>query len=258
MIAIYNLGKTCVSLCEQVGISGCFLIKILFSRFKFTKAIHYAVEQIYKVGLLSLTIILVSALFIGMVVSLQGFNVLEKFGATQALGQMIALSILRELGPVITALLFVGRACSSLTAEIGLMRATKQLDYMEVMSVDPIPRIISPRFFAGFISLPLLTLMFDVIAIYGGAVVGIDWLGVDGGAFWSNIQSAVHFTDDVLESIIKSIVFGFCVTWVALYQGYYSEPTAAGISRATTKTVVYSSLLVLILDFILSSFMILE
>ena len=208
------------------------------------------------VGVLSCIIIVVSALFIGMVVGLQGYNTLQKFGASSQLGQLLALSIARELGPVVSALLFAGRAGSALTAEIGLMKATEQLASMDMMGVDPLGRIVYPRFLAGLVSLPVLALIFSAVAIYGGYFVGVDWLGVDAGSFWSNMQSAVNFKIDVLSGIIKSIVFAFVVVWIAVYQGFCSVPTAAGISVAATRTVVYSSLAVLGLDFIMTAIMI--
>ena len=191
-----------------------------------------------------------------MVVGLQGYNTLDKFGATAQLGQLLALSITRELGPVVTALLFAGRAGSALTAEIGLMKATEQLSSMDMMGVDPLWRIIYPRFFAGLISLPILSLIFSAVAIYGGYFVGVSWLGIDSGSFWSNMSASVDFKLDVVSGIIKSIVFGFVTTWVSVYQGFDCIPTSEGISRATTKTVVYSSLLILGLDFILTAMMI--
>ncbi|MES2212343.1 MAG: lipid asymmetry maintenance ABC transporter permease subunit MlaE [Pseudomonadota bacterium] len=212
-------------------------------------------KQIYSVGVLSWIIILVSGLFIGMVLALQGYTILVKFGADHALGELIALSLLRELSPVVSALLFAGRAGSALTAEIGLMKATEQLASMEMMGVDPLRRVIAPRFWAGVISLPLLTMMFSAIAIYGGYLVGVCWLGVDLGAFWSNMESAVDFYDDFLNGTIKSIVFACVVTWIAVWQGYASEPTSEGIGTATTNTVVYSSLAVLGLDFFLTAVM---
>ena len=190
-----------------------------------------------------------------MVVALQGYNTLRKFGADQELGQLIALSVVRELGPVVTALLFAGRAGSALTAELGLMRATEQFGSMEMMAVDPMWRIIAPRFWAGFVAMPILTVLFNLTAIWGGYLVGVEWLGVDGGSFWSNMHAAVDFRVDILNGIIKSIVFGFVITWVAVYQGYYSDPNAAGVARATTKTVVFSSLLILALDFVLTAVM---
>lgn len=212
-------------------------------------------QQIYAVGVLSLVIILVSGLFIGMVLGLQGYTILVDFGAEQALGQMVALSLTRELAPVVAALLFAGRAGSALTAEIGLMKATEQLSSLEMIGVDPLRRIVAPRFLAGLLSLPLLTMIFATVGIWGGWLVGVEWLGVDGGAFWSNMQAAVSFQQDLLNGVIKSLVFAFVVTWIAVFQGYDLIPTSEGISRATTKTVVYSSLAVLGLDFILTALM---
>ena len=191
-----------------------------------------------------------------MVVGLQGYNTLEKFGASSQLGQLLALSIARELGPVISALLFAGRAGSALTAEIGLMKATEQLASMDMMGVDPLGRIIYPRFLAGVISLPLLSLIFSAVAVYGGYFIGVQWLGVDAGSFWSNMQASVNFHIDVLSGIIKSIVFAFVVIWIAVFQGFTCIPTAEGISQATTRTVVYSSLAVLGFDFLLTAMMI--
>ena len=191
-----------------------------------------------------------------MVVGLQGYNTLEKFGASSELGQLLALSIVRELGPVISALLFAGRAGSALTAEIGLMKATEQLASMDMMGVDPLGRIIYPRFLAGIISLPLLSLIFSAVAVYGGYFIGVKWLGVDGGSFWSNMQAAVNFQNDVLSGIIKSVVFAFVVIWIAVFQGFTCIPTAEGISQATTRTVVYASLAVLGFDFLLTAMMI--
>jgi phospholipid/cholesterol/gamma-HCH transport system permease protein len=201
-------------------------------------------------------IIIVSSLFIGMVVALQGYHTLAKFGASAELGPLVALSVSRELGPVVTALLFAGRAGSAVTAEIGLMKATEQLSSMEMMAVNPIHRVISPRLWGGFISTPLLTMIFNITAIYGAYLVGVKWLGLDAGVFWSNMQSSVDFHLDVVNGIIKSIVFGFVITWISVYQGYFAEPTSAGIASATTRTVVYSSLAILGLDFVLTAMMI--
>ncbi len=252
---VQALGRFGLNFCGRVGISGIFLFRTLISPPRLRQSFWLLLEQLYFVGVLSLLIVMLSALFIGMVVSLQGFNTLQRFGAEQELGQLLALSVTRELGPVITALLFAGRAGTALTAEIGLMRATDQIDSMEMMAVDPLWRIVSPRLWAGFISMPILMVIFNMVAIYGGYLVGVEWLGVNSGSFWSNMQAAVDFRSDILNGIIKSLVFGFVVTWIALYQGYYTVPNAAGISRATTKTVVYSSLAVLALDFILTSVM---
>ena len=213
------------------------------------------IKELYSVGVLSLLIIIFSAIFVGMVLSLLGYVTLVDFGAESSLGVLVSLSLVRELGPVLSALLFSGRAGSALTAEIGLMKATEQLASMEMMAVDPVRRIISPRFLAGLISLPLLTIMFMAIGIYSGYLVGSVWLGVDDGSFWSQMQSKVDFQDDVINGIIKSIVFALVVTWIALYQGYNAYPTSEGVSRATTNSVVYSALAVLGLDFVLTAIM---
>ncbi|HLD84193.1 MAG TPA: lipid asymmetry maintenance ABC transporter permease subunit MlaE [Coxiellaceae bacterium] len=255
ILRVAQLGRFGLAVCARIGRAGLFLLGTLTQRPKWRQAWPLLSTQLYRVGILSLPIILLSAFFIGMVVALQGYNTLQKFGAEQELGQLLALAIVRELGPVVSALLFAGRAGSALTAELGLMRATSQLSSMEMMAVNPLWRIVAPRFWAGFIALPLLTILFNMTSIYGGHMVGVDWLGVDSGSFWSNMQSAVSFHADILNGIIKSVVFGFVVTWVAVYQGYYSEPSARGISRATTKTVVYSSLLILALDFVLTAVM---
>jgi len=211
-------------------------------------------KQLYSVGVMSLPIIVVSGFFIGMVIALQGYNILVKYGSEQAVGQMVALTLLRELGPVVTALLFAGRAGSALTAEIGNMKSTEQLSSLEMIGVDPLKYIVAPRFWAGFISMPLLAAMFNVVGIWGAAMVAIDWLGVYDGSFWATMQNSVMLSD-VLNGVIKSLVFAFVVTWVAVFQGYDCEPTSEGIGRATTRTVVYASLAVLGLDFILTALM---
>lgn len=253
---IEQLGALGVHILQGGGRSLIFLLRTLWRRPKILKLLPLLMSQLYAVGVLSFIIIVVSGLFIGMVVGLQGYNTLQKFGASTQLGQLLALSITRELGPVITALLFAGRAGSALTAEVGLMKATEQLSSMDMMGVDPLWRVIAPRFWAGLIAMPILSMIFSATAIYGGFAVGVHWLGIDAGSFWSNMSAAVDFRIDVLSGIIKSMVFGFVVTWVAVYQGFDSIPTSEGISRATTKTVVYSSLLVLALDFILTAMMI--
>lgn len=253
--SIQKTGAFGLEFCRRLGTSGLFLLGALLQRPKWRQGFQMLVQEIYSVGVLSLPIIIVSGLFIGMVLGLQGFNTLDRFGATQELGTLIALSVVRELGPVVTGLLFAGRAGSALTAEIGLMRSTEQLSSMEMMAVDPLWRVISPRFWAGFFSMPILTLIFSAVAIYGGYLVGVQWLGIDSGSFWSNMQASVNFRVDVVNGIIKSFVFGFVVTWIAVYQGYYTIPTSAGISRATTRSVVYASLAVLGLDFVLTAMM---
>lgn len=241
---------------QCLGASGYFLWRLLWRQLKLRVLLPDVWRQLYSVGVLSALVIVVSGLFIGMVVGLQGHHTLEKFGATSQLGQLLALSIARELGPVVSALLFAGRAGSALTAEIGLMKATEQLASMDMMGVDPLTRIVYPRFLAGLIALPVLALIFSAVAVYGGYFVGVERLGVDAGSFWSNMQSSVDFRLDVLSGMIKSVVFAFLVTWVAVYQGFSCNPTAEGISRATTRSVVHASLLVLGFDFLLTALMI--
>jgi phospholipid/cholesterol/gamma-HCH transport system permease protein len=253
--AIANLGRQGINTCENLGRAGLFLFRTLLRRPRLFKSFPLLMRELFNVGVLSLIIIIVSSLFIGMVLGLQGYNTLSKFSATQNLGQLIALSVTRELGPVVTALLFAGRAGSALTAEIGLMKATEQLSSMEMMGVDPLWKIISPRFWAGFFALPILTTIFDAVSVFGGYLVGVKWLGVDNGSFWNNMQAGVNFHDDIINGLIKSLVFGVIVTWIAVFQGYDCEPTSEGISRATTRSVVYASLAVLGLDFVLTAMM---
>lgn len=254
--AVAHLGHSSLQAVQRLGQSGVFLVILLFRRPQIGKLWPLLRYQLYSVGVLSLIIIVVSALFIGMVVGLQGYHTLQKFGASSQLGQLLALSIARELGPVLSALLFAGRAGSALTAEIGLMKATEQLSSMDMMGVDPLGRVVYPRFIAGLISLPILALICSAVAIYGGYFIGVYWLGIDAGSFWSNMQAAVNFRVDVLSGIIKSVVFAFVVTWIAVFEGFECVPTAEGISQATTKTVVYSSLAILGLDFLLTAMMI--
>jgi phospholipid/cholesterol/gamma-HCH transport system permease protein len=213
------------------------------------------IRELYFTGVQSLIIILVSGLFVGMVLGLQGFETLQRYGAESAVGTMVAVSLLRELGPVVSALLFASRAGSAITAEIGLMKATEQLAAMEMMAVDPISRVVAPRFWAGVISMPLLAALFSAIGVYGGYLVAVVLIGVDEGSFWSQMQSAVDFHYDVVNGIIKTCVFGIAVTAIAVFEGYDAAPTAEGVSGATTRTVVTSSLAILGLDFILTSFM---
>ncbi|MES2488386.1 MAG: lipid asymmetry maintenance ABC transporter permease subunit MlaE [Pseudomonadota bacterium] len=214
------------------------------------------VQQLYTVGVMSLIIIVISGSFVGMVLALQGYRTLVDFGAAESLGVFVAVVIVRELGPVVTALLFAGRAGSALAAEIGLMKATDQLSGMEMMAVDPIKRVIAPRFIAGLIAMPLLSMIFAMMAIgiAGGHAIGVNLLGVDDGAYWSQIHSSLHW-EDIRDSLVKSAVFGAAVSWIAVYQGYHAAPTSEGVSRATTSTVVVSSLAILALDFILTAFM---
>jgi phospholipid/cholesterol/gamma-HCH transport system permease protein len=249
------LGRAAIDIIAGFGRATLFLGHALFSRGGLSGGFSLLVRQLYSVGVLSLAIVVVSGVFIGGVLSLQGFSILAKYGSEQAVGQMIALTLLRELGPVVTALLFAGRAGSALAAEIGNMKATEQLSSLEMIGVDPLKYIIAPRLWAGFISLPILAAMFSVVGIWGGSWVAVDWLGVYEGSFWANMQNSVSFSEDVLNGVIKSVVFAFVVTWVAVYQGYDCDPTSEGISRATTRTVVYASLAVLGLDFILTALM---
>lgn len=212
-------------------------------------------EQIHFIGNYSLLIIVVSGLFVGMVLGLQGYYTLSQFGAEEKLGQLVALSLLRELGPVVTALLFAGRAGTSLTAEIGLMKAGEQLAAMEMMAVNPIQRVLAPRFWAGLIAMPVLATVFSAIGVIGGYLVGVQLIGVDEGAFWSQMQANIDVRRDVMNGVLKSLVFGIAVTFTALFQGYEAKPTPEGVSRATTRTVVVASLMVLGLDFIMTALM---
>jgi len=240
---------------SQLGRGLFFLLRILSALPPLALKPRLIVEQVYAVGVLSLAIIVVSGVFVGMVLALTGYRTLVDFGAESALGAMIALSVVRELGPVLTALLFAGRAGSAVAAEIGLMKATEQLAGMEMMAVDPVRRIVAPRFVAGLISLPLLTAIFCVMAIgvSGGYLVAVQMLGVDAGSYWAGIQDNVEFGQDILNVFIKSGVFGLIVIWIAVYQGYHAPPTSEGVSRATTNTVVQSSLVVLGANLILTA-----
>ncbi len=240
---------------EKIGRGTFFLGHAFTGLFGVLLRPQLLMNQLYSIGVLTVLITVISGLFIGMVLGLQGFYILSDFGAEQTLGVMVAASLVRELGPVVSALLFAGRAGSSLTAEIGLMKATEQLSGMEMMAVDPVKRIIAPRLLAGFISMPLLAALFSMVGILGGEMVGVGLLGVDEGAFWSQMQASLDFYDDIVNGIIKSVVFGFVITWIALFEGYDSIPTSEGVSRATTRTVVNSSLSVLGLDFILTALM---
>lgn len=213
------------------------------------------IGQLYFIGVLSLLIIIVSGIFVGAVLALQGYNTLVNFGAEDTLGVLVALSLLRELGPVVSALLFAGRAGSAVSAEIGLMKATEQLSSMEMMAVDPMRRVIAPRLLAGFIAMPLLAAIFSFLGIMGAYFVSVGALGLDDGAFWSQMQAAVEFREDIVNGAIKSLVFGFVATWIAVFEGYDATPTSEGISRATTRTVVHTSLAVLGLDFVLTALM---
>ena len=248
------VGRESLSLIQVSGRAYLLLVRTLRGK-PHKKLFSLFIVQIFQLGILSLPIILTAGLFIGMVLSLQGYYVLVDFAAEENLGSMVALSLLRELGPVVSALLFAGRAGSALTAEIGLMQSTEQLASMEMMGVSPLKRVIAPRLLAGIVTLPMLTVLFNIFAIWGGYLVGVHWMGIDAGSFWSVMQGSVDLFSDVGNGIIKSIIFAFIITWVALYNGYYVIPNAQGISRSTTTTVVVSSLLILAMDFILTVFM---
>ncbi len=252
---IQALGFSTLERVAAFGRAGRLLIQALVARPEPKTMFPLVIKQLFFVGVLSLIIIIVSGLFIGMVIGLQGYTILIDYGSEQAVGQMVALSLVRELAPVVTALLFAGRAGSAVTAEIGLMKATEQLASLEMIGVDPMRRIVAPRLWAGFISMPILTMVFAVVGIWGGSLIAVDWLGIYSGSFWANMQASVDFSEDVLNGIIKSIVFGFVVIWISVFQGYDCVPTSEGISQATTRTVVYASLAILGLDFILTAMM---
>ncbi|MGE5626052.1 MAG: lipid asymmetry maintenance ABC transporter permease subunit MlaE [Bacillota bacterium] len=240
---------------EMLGASGLFLLKLLrFTPQALTRP-ALIFQQVFNVGAMSLVLIMVSGLFVGMVLGLQGYNTLSKFAATSALGTVVALSLLRELGPVVTALLFAGRAGTALTSEIGLMRATEQLAGMEMMAVDPIRRVVMPRFLAGVISMPLLVGIFNAVGVLGGYLVGVKLMHVDIASFWAQIHTNVDLREDFRSGVIKSLVFGLACTLIAVFEGFYAQPTAEGVSRATTRTVVNSALAVLALDYLLTAFM---
>jgi phospholipid/cholesterol/gamma-HCH transport system permease protein len=253
--ALRRLGREGLGFFERLGRGHLFLAYVLLGATEVIGRPRLLLAQLWAVGVLSLVIILVSGGFVGMVLGLQGYNTLVDFGAEESLGVVVALSLVRELGPVVSALLFAGRAGSALTAEIGLMKATEQLAGMEMMAVDPLRRVVAPRFFAGFLAMPLLAGIFSAVGVLGGYFVGVGLLGVDEGAFWSQMQAKVDLWDDIANGVIKSAVFGLVVTWIAVFEGYDCMPTAEGVSRATTRTVVHSSLAVLGLDFVLTALM---
>ena len=252
---LQTLGRAGLAFFERLGRGHIFFLQVLAGLPALGLRPSLVVVQMWSVGVRSLVIILVSGLFVGMVLGLQGYNTLVDFGAEESLGVVVALSLVRELGPVVSALLFAGRAGSALTAEIGLMKATEQLVGMEMMAVDPLRRVVAPRFLAGALSMPLLAAIFSAVGVLGGFFVGVGLLGVDDGAFWSQMRNAVDFHEDVVNGIIKSIVFGIAVTWIAVFEGYDTVPTSEGVSAATTRTVVHSSLAVLGLDFVLTALM---
>ncbi len=237
---------------SRIGRVGLFLVRVLRHAGVVFSEPRAVVHQIYNAGARSLVIIMLCGLFVGMVLGLQGYDLLQRFGSEDALGIAAALGLLKELGPVVTALLFAGRAGTSLTSEIGLMRATDQLTAMEIMAVDPLRKVVAPRLIGGIIAMPLLVAVFNVIGLFGAQLIGVQVMGVDSGAFWSQMQGAVEL-DDVNEGIVKSFCFGVACSLVAVYEGYHAQPTAAGVGLATTRTVVISSVLTLLIDYILTA-----
>ncbi|MCB6183677.1 lipid asymmetry maintenance ABC transporter permease subunit MlaE [Leeia sp. TBRC 13508] len=249
------LGKTTRQSLTRLGYATRFLIFVLFQSVTCLKRPSLTIRQMYFTGVQSLVIISVSALFVGMVLGLQMYEVLKRFGSGDGVGTVVALSLLRELGPVLAALLFASRAGSAITAEIGLMKATEQLAAMEMMAVEPVARVVAPRFWAGFLSMPLLAAIFNVVGIFGGYLIAVPLIGIDTGTFWGQMQANVDFQHDLVNGLIKSIVFGTAVTLIAVFEGYDAHPTAEGVSAATTRTVVTSSVVILMLDFVLTALM---
>ncbi|HWG67444.1 MAG TPA: lipid asymmetry maintenance ABC transporter permease subunit MlaE [Rhodanobacteraceae bacterium] len=239
----------------SVGDCGLFFVAVLGSLPKSLRYWRETCRQVWFVGAMSLVIVMTCGLFIGMVLALQLYYTLSIFGGTSALGTVIALSLFRELGPVVTALLVAGRAGTAVTAEIGLMRATDQLDAMGMMAVDPMAYVASPRFLAGVIAMPLLACVFNAMGIFGGHLVGVTWLGLDNGTFWGNMTSTVSLQRDILDGLYKSIVFGGVVSLIAVFQGYTAPPTSEGVAYSTTRTVVFSSIVILAFDFVMTAFM---
>lgn len=252
---IRRLGHGMVERIWRLGFAARFLAAILLFSGTSFRRFQLTLREVYFSGVLSLLIILVSGLFVGLVLGLQGYETLQRYGSTEALGILVALSLTRELGPVVAGLLFASRAGSSITAEIGLMKATEQLKAMDMMAVNPIARVVAPRFWGGVISMPLLAALFSAMGVLGGWLIGVVFIGVDDGAFWSQMQASVDFRYDVWNGVIKSFVFGVAVSLIAVFEGYDSVPTAEGVSRAITRTVVTSAMAILALDFVLTSFM---
>lgn len=253
--ALRRIGAMTIDGIWRLGFATRFLLAVLLNSGQSLRRIHLTIRELYFSGVLSLLIIMVSGLFVGLVLGLQGYDILQRYGSADAVGVMVALSLLRELGPVIAALLFASRAGSAITAEIGLMKTTEQLKAMDMMAVNPIARVVAPRFWGGVISMPLLAALFSAMGILGGWLIGVVFIGVDEGAFWSQMQASVDFRYDILNGVIKSVIFGIAVSLIAVFEGYDSVPTAEGVSRAITRTVVTSALTILALDFVLTSFM---
>ena len=252
---IAGLGRPLNNALMRLGFFARFTVSVLLNSGLALRRFSLVIREIYFSGVQSLVIIGVSGLFVGMVLGLQMYDVLQRFGSGDAVGMVVAMSLLRELGPVLAALLFASRAGSSITAEIGLMKATEQLAAMEIMAVSPLARVIAPRFLAGVISMPFLAAIFSTIGVGGGYLICVKVIGVDSGAFWSQMQAAIDFRHDIVNGLIKSVVFGLAVTLIAVFEGYDAPETAEGVSGATTRTVVTSALVILALDFVLTCFM---
>ncbi|EPZ15352.1 ABC transporter permease [Thauera terpenica 58Eu] len=250
-----HIGELTINGIWRLGFITRFLFAVLLASGQSLRRIHLTIRELFFSGVLSLLIITVSGLFVGLVLGLQGYDILQRYGSADAVGVMVALSLLRELGPVIAGLLFASRAGSAITAEIGLMKTTEQLKAMDMMAVDPLARVVAPRFWAGVLAMPLLAALFSAMGIFGGWLITVVVIGVDDGAFWSQMQATVEFEYDVLNGVIKSFVFGVVVSLIAVFEGYDCKPTAEGVSRAITRTVVTSALVILALDFVLTSFM---
>lgn len=253
--AVRSVGHRMNNALQTLGFAARFFIMILVYSGQSFRRLHLTIREIYFSGFQSLLIILVSGLFIGMVLGMQGYETLQRYGSSEALVILVALSLVRELGPVVSALLFASRAGSSITAEIGLMKATEQLTAMDMMAVNPVARVVAPRFWGGVISMPLLAALFSAVGVFGGYLVGVVLIGVDEGAFWSQMQGSVDFRFDIWNGIVKSFVFGVAVSLIAVFEGYDAVPTAEGVSASIKRTVVYSALAILALDFVLTSFM---
>jgi phospholipid/cholesterol/gamma-HCH transport system permease protein len=252
---VRRLGAATLHFVGQLGYAARFFVAVIAHSPAAFRRLQLTLREIYFSGVLSLIIILVSGLFVGMVLALQGYDVLVRYGADESLGILVSLSLVRELGPVVAGLLFASRAGSAVTAEIGLMNATEQISAMEMMAVDPLARVVAPRFWGGVVSMPLLAALFSTMGIYGAYLVGVKLIGIDSGAFWGNMQAAVDFREDIVNGIIKSFVFGVAVSLIAVFEGFNAAPTAEGVSTATTRTVVESSLAILALDFVMTVFM---
>lgn len=253
--SLQSIGSRVVNGVWRIGFGARFFLMTLFYSGMSFRRFQLTIRELFFSGVMSLIIILVAGLFVGIVLGMQGYETLKRYGSESALGTLVALSLVRELGPVLAALLFASRAGSAMTAEIGLMKATEQISAMEMMAVNPIARVVAPRFWAGVIAMPLLAAMFSAMGVFGGYMIGVVMIGVDEGSFWSQMQWSVDFRHDILNGVIKSTVFGIAVTAISLFEGYDAPPTAEGVSGATTRTVVESSLAILLLDVVLTAFM---